>query len=57
MHKRAINDIALVIFAITLLAALSVAALHRNQQAQVTEASVPPCYTLHCHAMNPGHWM
>ncbi len=57
MYKRASNDVALVIVAITLLAALSVGALHRNQQAQVTEASGPPCYTLHCHAMNPGHWM
>lgn len=33
MFKRASNDVALVVFAITLLAALSVAALHRNQQA------------------------
>lgn len=57
MLKRVINDVSVVVFAIAVLAALSVAALHRSHEAQVTEAAIPPCHTSHCHAMNPGHWL
>ncbi|WP_285274705.1 hypothetical protein [Halopseudomonas bauzanensis] len=57
MLKHVINDVTVVIFAIVLLAALSAAALHRTQQVQITEATIPLCHTAHCHAMNPGHWL
>lgn len=57
MLKHVINDVTVVIFAIALLAALSVVALHRTQQVQITEATIPPCHIAHCHAMNPGHWL
>ena len=56
MQKRAINDVAVVFFAISLLTALSVAALHRSEQAQISKADVS-CHSQHCHAMNPGHWL
>ena len=56
MQKRAINDVAVVFFAISLLTASSVAALHRSEQAQISRAGIP-CHTAHCHAMNPGHWL
>lgn len=57
MLKHVINDVTVVIFAIVVLAVLSVVALQRSQEAQIAEATVPPCHTSHCHAMNPGHWL
>ena len=57
MLKHVINDVTVVIFAIVLLAALSVVALQRAHAVQITEATIPPCHTAHCHAMNPGHWL
>lgn len=57
MQKHVINDVFVTIFAIALLAALSLAALHRSQQAQITGVHTPPCYSLHCHSLNPGHWL
>lgn len=57
MLKRAINDVTVVIFAIALLAALSIVALQRAHEVQIAEAAIPPCHTSHCHAMNPGHWL
>lgn len=57
MQKHVINDVSVVICVIALLAALSFTALYRSQQAQLSEAYIPSCYTLHCHAMNPGHWL
>lgn len=57
MQKHAMNDIAVVIFAITVLAALCITALHHSHEALAIKANSPPCHTLHCHAMNPGHWL
>ena len=57
MQKHAINEVAVVIFAIALLAALCITALHRSHEAQTVKANSLPCHTPHCHAMNPGHWL
>lgn len=57
MQKHAINDLVVVIFAIAVLAALCITAVHRSHEIQATKANTPVCHALHCHAMSPAHWL
>lgn len=57
MQKHAINDLVVVIFAIAVLAALCITAVHRSHEIQATKENTPVCHALHCHAMSPAHWL
>lgn len=56
MQKHVINDVLVVIFATALLVALSITALHRSEQAQLSRISQTACQGANCNILGPVPW-
>ncbi|WP_158256723.1 hypothetical protein [Pseudomonas sp. MYb185] len=55
--NNVVNASTIVAFCTLMLVALTANALHRSSEANGSRMTGAPCHTLHCHAMNPAHWL